>query len=88
MNRTEILKFQKECAAHGLSTDTVCNRIQQGCSLFAAFNIPDGLEIKVKTMRPGKLRYKVDKTFLAESCVFEGTEQDLRDFVEESKGNT
>lgn len=88
MNRTEILKFQKECAAHGLSTDTVCNRLQQGCSLFAALNIPDGLEIKVKTIRPGKIHYAVDKTFLAESPVFDGTERDLRDFIEENKGNT
>lgn len=88
MNKTAILKFKKDCAAHGLSTDTVCDRLQQGCSLFAALNIPDGLEIKVKSIRPGKIHYAVDKTFLAESPVFDGTERDLRDFIEKSKGNT
>lgn len=87
MNKTAILKFKKDCAAHGLSTDTVCDRLQQGCSLFAALNIPDGLSIKVKTIRPGKIYYTIDKTFLAETCVFDGTERDLRDFIEESKGN-
>ena len=88
MNRTAILKFQRDCAAHGLSTDMVCDRLQKGCSLFAALNIPDGLIVKVKTIRPGKLYYTIDKNFPAEYCVFNGTEDDLRDFIEERKENT
>lgn len=87
MNRTAILKFQKDCAAHGLSTDTVCNRLRQGCSLFAALNIPNDLRVKAKTIRPGKIHYTVDRVFDVECSVFYGTERDLREFIEERKGN-
>ncbi|MBD5099590.1 MAG: hypothetical protein HDT35_08645 [Clostridiales bacterium] len=88
MTKTAILQFQKDCAAHGLSTDTVCDRLQEGCSLFAALNIPGDLKINVKSIYPGKIHYTINKVFLAECCVFDGTENDLREFIEERKRNT
>ena len=86
IDKTEILELQQQCSKHGLPFDVLCDRLRCGCSLYAALNIPSNLNIKSVTQYPEGPRYTICEDFPAQMYVFDGTEDDLKEFI--GKKNT
>lgn len=84
----EILKLQQECMRHGISFGQLCDRLKRGCSLFAAMNMPPSWEIREIPPGSDGVHYSMYEPVDAVKIVFDSTERDLQEFLEEHKGNS
>lgn len=83
----EILNLQQECIMHGISFCQLCDRLKRGCSLFAAMNMPSSWEIDKITRSSDSVRYSMFKPIAIDEVtpIFEGTERDLQEFLDDIK---
>lgn len=83
----EILNLQQECIMHGISFCQLCDRLKRGCSLFAAMNMPSSWEIDKITRSPDGVCYSMFKPIAVNAVtpIFEGTERDLQEFLDDIK---
>ncbi len=80
----EILQLQQECMVHGISFNRLCDRLKRGCSLFAAMNMPPSWEIDKITYSSDGVHYSMFKPIIdAVMVVFDGTDKDLQEFLDE-----
>lgn len=84
-----ILSLQQECIMHGISFCQLCDRLKRGCSLFAAMNMPSSWEIGEITRSSDSdiVHYNMRKPIDVDAVtpIFEGTEKDLQEFLDEIK---
>ena len=82
-----ILNLQQECIMHGISFCQLCDRLKRGCSLFAAMNMPSSWIIDKITRSSDGVRYSMFKPIAVDAVtpIFEGTERDLQEFLDDIK---
>lgn len=84
IDKREILQLQQECMTHGISFNQLCDRLKRGCSLYAAMNMLPSWEIDKITHSSDGVHYKMSKPVVdAVMIAFEGTDRDLREFLDE-----
>ncbi len=85
MCRSAILGLQEACAKRYLSFDALCERLRRGCSVFAALNMPCSWEVREVIQDSGNRHYSIAEPVPAETTAFDGTERELREFLEEKE---
>lgn len=84
IDKREILQLQQECMAHDISFNQLCDRLNRGCSLFAAMNMPPSWEIDKITHSSDGVHYSMSKPVVdAVMVAFDGTDRDLQEFLDE-----